>query len=511
MKREQAAYFPPITLAAGGTVPLYRQLYEWFRAAILDGQLHPGQVVPSTRSLALELCISRAPVLSAYELLHAEGYLETRTGAGTRVAIALPKDLARLSRHKSRKSEMRGSPAPPRVARRARAGRTQWEAPWTRHLGAFQFGSPAHEAFPARIWASLLARNTRGSTAGIGSYVGGGRYLSAMGYVALREVIAEYLGTTRSMRCDPEQIMICQGTRHGLHIAASALLEEGDAVWMEDPGFWCASDVFSSAGARLVAVPVDASGLNVSEGMRRGPDARAVYVTPSHQFPMGYVMSLTRRLQLLDWAARRRAWILEDDYSSEHRFAGPPIASLHGLDVNDRVIYFGTFSKVILPGVHLGYIVIPAALVPAFKFVRQTIDEYSPAVFQTTLTDFIREGHFARHIRRTKALYVKRREALIAALNEYLGDEFPVISTDAGMHLVLLLPPGPKDVELSKDLAEIGISAVPLSTCYLRRPGRNGLLLGYGNVDVGQMRESVARLAGVLRVALARDRALSAI
>lgn len=498
MKRERAAYFPPIPLVAGGSISLYRQLYDWFRGAILGGQLRPGQMVPSTRKLAVELRISRAPVLSAFEQLHAEGYLETRTGAGTRVAVALPAGLARTPRSLIR-SPGEGGSAPPLAAHRMAAGSWGPDLSWLRHTGAFRVGVPAIDEFPIAAWSSLLARRARRPLSGVADFANESGLVSAMGCAPLREAIAEYLATTRSVRCGADQIMIVQGTQHGLQVAARTLLEEGDAIWMEEPGYWGARGAFVSAGVELIPVPVDRHGLDVAEGMRRGPKARAVYVTPSHQFPLGSVMSLTRRLELLDWAARNEAWILEDDYDSEYRFAGQPIASLQGLDAGARVIYFGTFSKVLLPGLRMGYIVVPPALVSVFRAIRGSMDFYSPALFQMVLTDFIHAGHFARHIRRMKALYMARRGALVAAIRERFGDELRIVGTDTGMHVVALLPRGLDDVALSRELAEFGISAAPLSTCCLERPGRRGLILGYGNADPGQIHESVERLAAVLR------------
>jgi GntR family transcriptional regulator/MocR family aminotransferase len=248
------------------------------------------------------------------------------------------------------------------------------------------------------------------------------------------------------------------------------------------------------AGARLVHVPVDHEGLDVAEGIRRARNARAAYITPSHQYPLGVTMTATRRMLLLQWAMRRGAWIIEDDYDSEYRLGGRPIASLQGLDTDARVIYVGTFSKVMFPALRLGYVVVPRDLVAAFSTVRDATDQFSSTLYQAVMADFIREGHFARHIRRMRVLYIERRTALVEAIQKQMGDRLEVIGAEAGMHLVALLPPGVSDVAISKRAAEMGISAMPLSSCYARPPLRGGLILGYGGTDARQIRDGMRKL-----------------
>jgi GntR family transcriptional regulator/MocR family aminotransferase len=277
-------------------------------------------------------------------------------------------------------------------------------------------------------------------------------------------------------------------------MCAQVLLDPNDRVWIEEPGYPGARQALSVAGARLVPVPVDQEGLDVAQGIRIGRGARAVYITPSHQFPLGVTMSAARRMQLLNWAARNGAWIIEDDYDSEYRSGGHPIASLQGLDVAERVIYAGTFSKVIFPALRLGYVVVPKDLVPAFFNARDAADTFSSMLYQMVMTDFIREGHFARHIRRMRALYMERRTALLAAIHDNPDGKLEAIGTEAGMHLVALLPPGVDDVAVSIKAAKKGVSARPLSPCYLNPPDRGGLILGYGGADVPEIREGVRRL-----------------
>jgi GntR family transcriptional regulator/MocR family aminotransferase len=268
-----------------------------------------------------------------------------------------------------------------------------------------------------------------------------------------------------------------------------------DRVWIEEPGYPSARQAFIAAGARLVPIPVDHEGMRVAEAIRHGRNARAVYITPSHQYPLGMTMSATRRMLLLNWAVRTGAWIIEDDYDSEYRFGSRPIASLQGLDTNARVIYIGTFSKVMFPALRVGYIVVPKDLVPAFSAARDAADVFSSTLYQLVLTDFIREGHFARHIRRMRMLYMERRKALVSALHMEMEKDAPqVIGAEAGMHLVAMLPPGVNDVAVSRRAARMGVSATPLSTCYLKPQARGGLILGYGGVNAHQIHQGVRKL-----------------
>ncbi len=320
-------------------------------------------------------------------------------------------------------------------------------------------------------------------------------YGDAKGYGPLREAVAEYLGAARAVRCEPSQILITTGSQQGLQLSAQALLESNERVWVEEPGYPGARQALLMAGAKLIPVPVDAEGLDVADGIRRAPNARAVYITPSHQYPLGMTMTAARRMLLLQWAMRTGAWIIEDDYDSEYRLGGRPIASLQGLDTDERVIYVGTFSKVMFPALRLGYVVVPRDLVDAFSAMRDASDQFSSTLYQAVMTDFIREGHFARHIRRMRMLYIERRKALVDALQKRIGEKLEVIGAEAGMHLVALLPVGVSDVAISKRAAEMGISAMPLSSCYAKPPLRGGLVLGYGGTDASQIQNAVRRLA----------------
>jgi GntR family transcriptional regulator/MocR family aminotransferase len=493
MKRLPASFLPPFALDHETKTPMYRQLYDWFRHAITSNQLRPGQRVPSTRNLAAELKISRIPVLAAYEQLHAEGYLETFVGAGTCVAKSIPDEASRPPISKAGTSSPRENrrKAPRRVSRRVELMGLQ-EQLWLNDLVAFRVSLPALDHFPTAVWSKLVIRHSRKPAREVLAYG------DAMGYAPFREAIAEYLGAVRAVRCDPSQILVTTGSQQGLHLSAHVLLDAKDRAWMEEPGYLGARQAFMIAGTEIVPVPVDHEGMNVEKGIRRGRGARAVYITPSHQYPLGVTMSATRRMQLLSWAERSGAWIIEDDYDSEYRFGSRPIASLQGLDADARVIYVGTFSKVMFPALRLGYLVVPKDLARAFMAAREATDIFSSTLYQAVMTDFIREGHFPRHIRRMRMLYTERRTVLVEAIRKEMGDKLEVIGEEAGMHLVALLPPGASDVAVSVKAAKRGISAVPLSSCYAKPPKRGGLILGYGGTDAAQIREGARILATCL-------------
>ncbi len=493
MKRVSASFLPPIALDSSGKIPMYRQLYDWFRQAILSGQLRPGQRVPSTRALAAELKVSRIPVSSAFEQLHAEGYFETFVGAGTCVARSIPDEASKPTTGKMTGRMLGASRLAPnskalrKVSRRVGLMR-QPPQTWSNKLVPFRVSLPALEKFPIRVWNQLLNRCSRKSTRQLMAYG------DAKGYAPLREAIAEYLGAARALRCEPSQILVTTGSQQGLQLSAQVLLDANEQVWVEEPGYPGARQSLIMAGAKLVPVPVDHEGLNVAEGIRRARNARAAYITPSHQYPLGVTMTATRRMLLLQWAMRNGAWIIEDDYDSEYRLGGRPIAALQGLDTDARVIYVGTFSKVMFPALRLGYMVVPKDLVAEFSTVRDATDQFSSTLYQAVMADFIREGHFARHIRRMRVLYIERRTALVEAIRKELGHQLEVIGAEAGMHLVALLPQGVSDVAISKRAAEMGISAMPLSSCYAKPPLRGGLILGYGGTDARQIRDGIHKL-----------------
>jgi GntR family transcriptional regulator/MocR family aminotransferase len=491
VKRPPDGLGPIIPLDRRLARPLHRQLYDGYREAIVDGRLRPGQRLPSTRTLARDLQISRMPVVLAFEQLVAEGYVESRVGAGSCVSPALPEHVTAPAGHVPG-SATRPRPGPRRVPREPLAIRDE---PWLASVGAFRVGQPALDEFPAELWARLVARRSRLLPRRQMMYG------DAMGFAPLRDALADHLRTVRSVRCTAQQIMIVSGSQQALAITARALLTPGDAVWVEDPGYGGARNALGLAGARVVGVPVDDDGLDVAAGLARCPAARAAYVTPSHQYPLGMILSASRRLQLLDWARRRGAWLLEDDYDSEHRYDNQPIASLQGLDTDERVIYIGTFSKVLFPALRVGYLVIPSDLVPRFRAIRGAMDDFPAPLYQAVLHDFIRDGHFARHVRRMRGVYAERRRVLVASIERELGDAVRVVGDRAGMHLVVLLPSAARDHDLAVGAAQRGISVIPLSACYqsLRPRPPPGLVLGYGATRTSEIPDAVRRLKAILR------------
>jgi GntR family transcriptional regulator/MocR family aminotransferase len=331
-----------------------------------------------------------------------------------------------------------------------------------------------------------------------GLRLAGLQYGSPLGFGPLREAICAYLRTARAVRCDPRQVMIVNGSQQALETTTRVLLDEGSPAWIEEPGYWLTRHILTAAGCRLIPVPVDEEGLQVDIGIKACRRAKAVFVAPSHQYPLGATMSATRRLQLLDWADSAGAWIIEDDYDSEYRYGSMPIASLQGLDRNSRVIYIGTFSKTLFPSLRLGYVVIPGDLVERFAAVRYGMDISPPHFFQAVLTDFMREGHFARHIRRMRQLYAERRAALVDAIQEEFSPALPIAGAEAGMNLTVILPKGFHDQELATRAARGRLWLQPLSPAYLGEAHRQGFVLGFASTPAQEMPSAVRRLKSVV-------------
>lgn len=489
-----------VTLDGESQTPLYRQLYDCLRRAILTGQLAPGTRLQSSREMAAELCVSRNTVVNAYEQLLAEGYLEGQVGSGTYVSRALPEDLLNvktLTRRCTRAGAGRVA-----LSERGRVfaafASSVPRAP--EPVRPFQTGVPALDAFPFDTWSKLSARHWRRPA---DTLLG---YGEPQGHAPLRRAIASYLGLSRAVRCTPEQVVVVDGAQMAFDLIARVLLDPGDAAWMEEPGYPGARAAFTAAGARLANVPVDAEGLDVAAGAALEPGARLVYVTPSHQFPLGMTMSLPRRLALLDWASGAGAWVVEDDFDSEYRYEGRPLASLQGLDDDGRVVYVGTFSKFMFPSLRLGYIVAPRALVDAFVAARAMSGRHSPSVEQAVLTDFIEEGHFGRHIRRMRTLYRERQTFLVNALREEAGDLVAVEPADAGIQLTAWLPEGLDDAEVSRAALARGVESRPMSVFYAGEPGRPGVELGYAAFDEAQIRRGAAEFAAAVRACLGARR-----
>jgi GntR family transcriptional regulator/MocR family aminotransferase len=483
-----AGIVPVIPVDREAAAPLHRQVYAGFRDAILRGDLAAGQQVPSSRALATELAISRFPVLDAYAQLLAEGYFESRVGAGTFVSASLPHQTT----HARRPAEE--SPGTRRTSRRSMLFPAYDPNPWRHGWGAFGVHQPALDHFPFDLWSKLLSRHSRSLR------VHSANNLHPLGLQPFREAICSYLRTARAVRCDPSQIMVVSGSQQALDITTRVLLDPGDSAWLEEPCYPLVRSLLLGSGCRPVPVPVDEEGLDISVGMRLAPDARVAFVTPSHHYALGVTMSASRRFQLLEWSRRSSSWIVEDDYDSEYRYDSMPIPSLQGLDPCDRVIYIGTFSKVLRPSLRLGYIVIPADLVDRFAAVRFSMDIFPSYLFQEALTDFMHDGHFARHIRRMRSLYKSRRTALVESLRAEFGDFLQIHGSEAGMHLTVTLPEsfkngnGLHDADIAARAAKEKLWLWPLSHCYSNGKTRQGFLLGFSNTPEEQMPSAVRRL-----------------
>jgi GntR family transcriptional regulator / MocR family aminotransferase len=473
--------------------PLYRQLRESLRAAILERRLEPGVRLPATRAMATHLGLSRNTVFAAYEQLLSEGYLEARVGAGTCVTRSLARNLPVPS--SSRTGSLRGrSGQSSCLSRRgrmlAREGVSILRSPDAPR--AFEAGLPAVDAFPFKLWARLAARCWRRPSYAMATYS------DPAGYQPLREAIAHYLRLWRGVRCGKDQIVIVSGSQCAIDLAARLLTDPGDLALIENPGYRGAWSALRAAGIKLHPLPVDKHGADVQKCASTPPNVRLAYVTPSHQYPLGVTMTVERRMALLNWAARKRAWILEDDYDSEYSYRAKPLPSLQGLDPAGRVLYIGTFSKTLLPSLRLGFLVAPDALVDAFRRAQGAVCCHAPVLQQAVLAEFIAEGHFARHLARMRNLYGERRSLLVDCLEAELGGLAEIGGADAGLHLTALLPRGTDDEAVVGAAARQGVYTTPLSFCDLTRRGMPGLLLGFAGLTDKQVRDGVTALAKTL-------------
>ena len=479
-----------IELDRASSKPLYRQIYERLRYGILSGQLQKGQRLPSTRTLASELAVSRNITSWAYEQLLAEGYVQSKVGQGTTVAPQIPEPLLSVTPPPLVKTSL-----PTGLSRLGSTIVQKQEMPsWKPGKPRpFRSGVPALDAFPYKLWAQLLARRARNTIASVSDYQ------HAAGYRPLREAIAVHIGVTRGVRCQADQVIVVSGSQQALDLAARLFLNPGDLAWVEEPGYFGARDALRNAGARIAPISVGAEGIDVQEGRAHYPHARLAAVTPSHQFPLGVTMSIRQRLALLEWAQQADAWILEDDYDSEYRYSGRPLEALQGLDRNGRVIYIGTFSKVLFPALRLGYLVVPPALIDPFVSLQRSVSVHSPMLEQVALADFMQEGHFARHIRRMRSLYRVRRDTLVQAIRDELNDALQVNVPETGLYAPGWLPQGIDDTRVAQCAGDHDLEVYPLSKLFLKDGvQRGGLMLGYAAFNEAEIRAGVQTLAKVL-------------
>jgi GntR family transcriptional regulator/MocR family aminotransferase len=457
--------------------PLYLQLYRRYREAIAAGKLRPGDRVPSVRSLASELSLARGTVEMAYQMLANEGYFLARGAAGTVVSPRLG-SLAKPSHTKLPVPTVHASPHPQAMASEALP---------------FQLGLPALDAFPRKAWARLAGHSLRAlETAAMA-------YPDPAGYDPLRRAIAAYLGISRGIACSHEQVFVTVGYRGALELVCRTLLQVGDLGWYEDPGYIFARQFLQLAGMCLEPVPVDEEGLNVGMGQQRAAQARFVVVTPTHQSPMGVALSLPRRLELLEWAKRRQAWIIEDDYDSEFRYHGRPLPALKSLDRDGRVLYTGTFSKVLFPGLRLAYLVVPASQVRKFRETAHHLPGPGSILPQAMVADFMEQGHFGRHLRKMRTLYGARRAYLVDALRQTMGEHLHVQPQAGGIHVLAHLETRQNDKVLTLAAQAEGLAIQALSHWRMRQSLQGGLLMGFANFATAEdALASVRRLKTVL-------------
>ncbi|WP_053205673.1 PLP-dependent aminotransferase family protein [Jiangella muralis] len=469
-----------------GRGDLVARIYRSLRDGVRDGRLRPGDRLPPSRELARTLDVSRGTVATAYERLTAEGFLEGRVGAGTFVAAGAAGLAAGT-----------GAAAPSVPRDEGLRPRPGWDdAAWSPGPRAaarydFRVGVPDARLFPYDTWRRLIAAQWRRGREPAG-------YADPAGHPDLRAAVARYVGYARSVLAGADDVVVTSGAQQALDLVARVLLAPGDVVAVEEPGYPPAREAFAAHGARVVSVPVDGDGLVVS---RLPAEARLVYVTPSHQFPLGVAMSLPRRLELLAWAGAHDAGIVEDDYDSEYRFADRPLEPLHGLDAGGRVVYVGTFSKTLLPGLRLGFVVVPPGLGRAVRTARGLADGHGPVATEAALARFMDEGLLARHIRRTGKVYGERRSALLAGLDGALAPYLERVPSAAGLHVCALLRSGDgATAEAVAGRARAGgVLVEPLGRYQARAGGRDGLVLGYGAIDAADVPAGLDRLAAAFR------------
>lgn len=492
MRKTRSSLISPLLFLKKGDFSdvLWKRIYLGIRYCIEDKKLSFGTGLPSTRQLANELGISRNTVISAYEQLKAEGYLESRKGSGTFVSLLLPELPDKTPVVRDESSTSRG----PRLSRR---GESLEQLPVTFNSyeispRPFQHNLPALDSFPFEIWKKLAAKKMTGGIYKLFLYG------NPAGYLPLREALHQYLTQARGVSCSPEEIIITNGSQQSLDLVSKVIFDWGDKVIFEDPGHPGAKAAFISNGVSLVPVPLDDAGLRISGLSDVESKVKAIYVTPSHQYPSGVTMSLKRRIELLNFTSEKNLWIIEDDEDSEFRYESAPLPALQGLPPSERVIYLGSFSKKLFPGLRLGYAVVPQKFKDAFIRSKTLIDRQSPQFDQAVLADFIGEGHFGRHIKRMRKLYSERLKVVLEELRGNLPSGFEAQNTEAGMHMIIRVPQNQDDRLISSALREIGIEASPLSN-FCEAAADRGLLIGFAGFREEILREEIRKLTGLLK------------
>ncbi|HEF8772809.1 PLP-dependent aminotransferase family protein [Providencia manganoxydans] len=489
MKRKPQAQFPHLLLEAGY---IKESVYHTIRNAILDGRLTSGIKLPSSRAFAEMMSISRNSVIAGFERLTDEGYLVTKQGSGTYVATTIPDELIRFTtnpknNNKSQYSALKLSPVLNHLT-------TLWEnsRPNTNKRQFFNIGIGCVDQFPHDLWGRLLGRVWRKSKHEIT------HYNHPDGYLPLRKILVDYVRSTRGVNCREEQVIIVNGTQQAINLAAKVLLQRGDCVWLDDPGYDSARAILAASEATISPIPSDSDGMDIDYAAEHCPDAKLIYTAPSHQFPLGTTLSLARRLTMLEWAHQNNAWIFEDDYNSEFRYLSKPIQALQGLDTHQRVIYAGTFSKMMYPGFRLGFLIVPEILIEPFTMVKYYSDSHSGYLEQAALAQFIQEGHYARHVRKIRKICYSRQHTLINAINQYLAHIFEVTPTDSGIHAVCWLKP---DINLQSILSachQLQFGVQPLSRYCINNQNNNAILFGYAAHTESEITKNIIALSQLL-------------
>jgi GntR family transcriptional regulator/MocR family aminotransferase len=492
MKSSAGLLLSGIELDRASSIPLYRQLYLQIRKQILSGRIQGGVRLPSTRTLSKELEVSRITLLNAFDQLIAEGFLASRTGAGTYVGNEWDnRGIAddQQQRQPPRLSNLSQS----MLSLRSNHFRGVSYAGWAAGSPtSFLPSHSAYDAFPQPVWKRLMNRHLHKPTKAMLGYG------ELQGLQALRTAIAEYVFDARGIDCSAEQVVIVSGAQQAFNLLGMLLLNPQDSVWMEDPGHIAARIALQAQGGLVVPLRIDEQGIDIQQGLAQCPDARLVFTTPSRQHPLGVTMSYARRQALIDWAASNQSWIIEDDCDSEFRYSGRPLPALYAMDQWARVIYVGTFSKVLFPSLRLGYVILPHALIEPFCTLRAVMDRSPPTLLQAVTADFMGEGHFLGHIRRMRALYQARQQALVEQLQQRLGGFFKITPVEAGMHLIAWLPPELDDDAIAKELATHNIHTYALSDYCLEHVLPPALLIGFAGTPEDQAEERVEALARAL-------------
>jgi GntR family transcriptional regulator/MocR family aminotransferase len=470
-----------------GATPLYQQIVDRLREAIEDGRVATGTRLPSTRILADELSVSRNTVIQVFETLTGEGFLASRVGAGTFVT-GRDRDDVQPARREAERSGSSGAYPFRSLSGRGKNLLRSATGEFVERPTPFMPDLPDLREFPIRTWLRLLNETSGRLTGEILADT------TNAGYEPLRRAIAQHLNASRGMACDFSQIIITTGSQQGLDLICRLLIDPGDPIWHEEPGYIGARAVMSANGASIYPVPADERGLCVEDAQARLPAPRMIFVSPARHYPLGGTLSMERRKLLLDVARRSGAWIVEDDYDHEFRYAGAPSPAIQGLDRDDRTLQVGTFSKILLPSFRLGYIVVPRDLSPAFAKARAVLDRHASLIEQMAISEFMLRGLFVAHVRRMRSLYRARQAALVSGLAGVLGRTVPLANLETGTHVILPLKPTASDTLVAKALAAQGVIVRPLSPYYAGTRREQGLLFGFSAYDEGEIEQGLRRL-----------------